>query len=176
VGYPGRGLAVKFGMSNLAGFSEDGYIVDQNCFAAYRYRGMRSDMNGCGWIAAYDLRHALGQSVGFEEVYRDMDAMFPVKVPGPTPVRILRRYLDRYIQYHFSAGHAAVLEVANKSRAGILRYREELEPHFVPFAAQPDGRFRFFNVADGLEDFTATMEDFMEGHCKRQSVRALTVD
>jgi hypothetical protein len=163
-------------MKNGAGFSEDGYIVDQNCFAAYRYRGMRSDINGCGWIAAYDLRHALGQPVGFEEVRRDMDAMFPIKIPGPTPVRVLRRYLDRHVRVRFSVGKAAVLEAAGRSRAGILRYREGAEPHFVAYTVQADGLCRFFNVADGLEDFTATMKDFLGGHCRRQVVRALTAD
>ena len=37
------------------GISPDGYIVDQDCFSSVRYRTMRADWNGCGWIAAYNL-------------------------------------------------------------------------------------------------------------------------
>ena len=40
---------------------------------------------------------------------------------------------------------------------------------------QPDGRFRFFNVADGLEDCVMSMEDFASGHLLRGTVIALTV-
>ena len=39
------------------GFSPDGYICDQDCFSSVRYRTMRADINGCGWIAAYNIRH-----------------------------------------------------------------------------------------------------------------------
>ena len=49
------------------------------------------------------------------------------------------------------------------------------EPHFISFVRQPDGRFRFFNVADGLEDSVMSMEDFAEGHLLHGTVIALTV-
>ena len=50
---------------------------------------------------------------------------------------------------------------ALRSRAGILRYTEEGAPHFISFLREGEA-FRFFNVNDGLEDFTCPMEDFFE--------------
>ena len=79
------------------GISPDGYIVDQDCFSSVRYRTMRADWNGCGWIAAYNLRHYLGHEVGWDEVRAEMDAMHTLRVPGPTLMRVMRGYLSRYV-------------------------------------------------------------------------------
>ena len=49
------------------GFSPDGFITDQDCFEDYEYRTIPASDNGCGWIAAYNIRHALGQDAAFEE-------------------------------------------------------------------------------------------------------------
>ena len=58
---------------------------------------MRADWNGCGWIAAYNLRHYLGHEVGWDEVRTEMDAMHTLRVPGPTLMRVMRGYLSRYV-------------------------------------------------------------------------------
>lgn len=46
------------------GFSADGYITNQDCFHSLRYRTMPADINGCGWIAACNLRRFLGHDDG----------------------------------------------------------------------------------------------------------------
>lgn len=160
----------------MRAFSDDGYIIDQNAFADYPYRGMTSDVNGCGWVAAFNLRRAAGQEVPFDEVRREMNAMFPLQIPGPTPMRKLRRYLRRYISFRFTAGKRAALAAARESGAGILRYWEGRTPHFITFLRQPDGRFRFLNVSDGWEDRTDDMDHFFEKHCLRGYIRVLTIE
>ena len=157
----------------MRGFSHDGYIIDQDCFSGYRYRGMSSDINGCGWIAAYNLRRAAGQDADFDEVRREMNALYALQIPGPTPVRKLRRYLRRYLPCAFAVGMRRSLAAAERSDAGILRYWEERTPHFIAFVRQGDGLFRFFNVADGQEDILCPMDRFFAGHCRRGLVRAL---
>ena len=67
-------------------------------------------------------------------------------------------------------------QAAKESFAGIFRYQEGHEPHFISFVRQPDGQFRFFNVTDGLEDSVMSMEDFAAGHLLRGTVIALTAD
>ena len=156
------------------GFSKDGYITDQNHFSAYRYRGMASSWNGCGWVAAYDLRRAQGHDVDFETVHRDMNALFPFQIPGPTPVWKLRLYLSRHGKYRLTVGKKASLAVARQAPAGILRYWEGSTPHFITFVRQQDGRYRFFNVADRLEDFIMDMDAFFQGHCVRGLIRVIT--
>ena len=156
------------------GFSQDGYITDQDYLTAYKYRGMPSSWNGCGWVAAYDLRHAQGHDVDFEAVYRDMNALFPFQIPGPTPVWKLRLYLARHGKYRLAVGKKASMAAAAQAAAGILRYWEKETPHFVPFVRQTDGRYRFFNVADQLEDFVCPLEEFFRDHCVRGLVRVIT--
>lgn len=156
------------------GFTADGYILDQDCFEGYIYRGISSAINGCGWIAAYDFLHGLGQSVDFQQVHREMNAYFPRQIPGPTPVRVLRRYLRRWGQFPFHWGRRSSLKAAAESRAGILRYWEGKEPHFVAYVRADGDRFRFFNVCDGQEEIFLSMGEFFRTHCVRGLVRAIT--
>ena len=158
------------------GFSSDGYITDQDCFSSVRYRTMPADNNGCGFIAAYNIRHALGHAVEWDDVLAELDAMHTLRIPGPTLMRVMREYLDKYVPgWVETVGRDEALAAAGQRRAGIFRYKEGNIPHFVSFVRQDDGRYRFFNVDDGLEDFIAPMEQFGREHLLRGTVIALTV-
>ena len=158
------------------GISPDGYITDQDCFSSVRYRTIRADYNGCGWIAAYNLRHFLGHAVHWDEVRAEMDAMHSLRVPGPTLMRVMRGYLGKYVPgYRETAGREEALATAEESLAGIFRYREGDVPHFICYLRQEDGQFRFFNVDDGLEDCVMPMERFGREHFLRGNVIALTI-
>lgn len=159
-----------------AGFSREGYIVDQDCFSSYRYRTMPANINGCGWIAAYNLRRFLGHAVTYDEVRRELDEMHFLRVPGPTLMCVMRKYLSRHVPEHReTVGREEALQAARESRAGIFRYREDHVPHFVSYIRQEDGSFRFFNMADDLEDCVMTMEEFIQEHAATGTVIALTV-
>lgn len=156
------------------GFAPDGYILDQDCFESYIYRGISSAINGCGWIAAYNFLRGMERDVDFREVHREMNAYFPRQIPGPTPVRVLRRYLRRWGRFPFHWGRKKSLRAAENSRAGILRYWEGKEPHFVAFVRADGERVRFFNVCDGQEELFLSMREFFKTHCIRGLVRAIT--
>ena len=154
----------------MRGFSGDGYIIDQNALTDYPYRGMTSDVNGCGWVAAYNLRRAMGQDA------EGNNALVISEHPGPTPMRKLRRYLKRYLRFRFVPGKRAALAAAESSAAGILRYWEGRTPHFITFIRRPDGRYRFLNVSDGREDFIAPMDEFFRRRCRMGWIRVLTAE
>ena len=186
------------------GLSADGYITDQDCFSSVRYRGMPASLNGCGWVAAYNLRHYLGHKVEWDDVRRELDSMHSLLFPGPTLMRVMREYLARYVPgFVETEGREAATAAASVSRAGLFRYTEGREPHFVCFI-RVDGReshsnlpessdrnpekqagphsseslnlYRFFNVTDDLEDGCLTMAQFAEEHLLRGTVIALTVE
>ena len=158
------------------GISEDGYLIDQDCFSSVSYRTISADKNGCGFLAAYNLRHALGHRVEWDDVRTELDAMHKLRVPGPTLMSVMRTYLNRYVPgWIETVGRENALDAAGASRAGIFRYREEFVPHFVCFVRQPDGQYRFFNVNEGLEDFVMSMRQFGDEHFQRGPVIALTV-
>ena len=159
-----------------AAFSEDGYIIDQDCFHEYRYRTMRADINSCGWIAAYNIRHFLGQNAAWDDVRREMEEMHVLNIPGPTHMRVMRQYLNKYIpDVRVTAGREQALEAATASTAGIFRYREENIPHFISYIRREDGTFRFFNVATDQEDILIPMEQFGREHLQGGRVIVLTV-
>ena len=158
------------------GISSDGYIYDQDCFSSVRYRTMPADWNGCGWIAAYNLRHALGHTVFWDDVRKEMDDMHTLRIPGPTLMRVMRQYLERYVPgYRETAGRIDASSAAENSSAGIFRYTEGNVPHFICFVRQADNRFRFFNVNDDMDECILPMRQFAEEHFLRGTVIALTV-
>ena len=156
------------------GWTADGYIKDQDYLYCYTYRTLPASGNGCGPVAAFDLRRHEGHEVAFSEVLAEMDAMHRRNVPGPTTMRVMRGYLTRYLPgWREAHGRAAAIAAAERSRMGLLRYHEETVPHFIPYFRVGDRRFRFFNVNDGLEDFTATWTDFAAGHLRGGSVKLI---
>ena len=153
------------------GFSEDGYIVDQDCFHTLRYRTMPANINGCGWIAAFNLLRALGRGRPYPEILRELEGMHLWNVPGPTLMNVMRAFLRTYAPEAVeTVGRKEALAAAENSRAGIFRYREGREPHFISYIREADGLFRFFNVADGLEDARMTMADFGRDHLRGGTV------
>ncbi len=158
------------------GFSPDGYITDQDCFSTFRYRTIPANYNGCGWIAAYNLQKCLGHETGDDGVRRELDEMHFLRVPGPTLMCVMRKYLSRHVPEHReTVGREEALQAARESRAGIFRYREDHVPHFVSYIRQEDGSFPFFNMADDLEDCVMTMEEFIQEHAATGTVIVLTV-
>ena len=152
------------------GFSADGYIIDQDCFSSVRYRTMPASINGCGWIAAFDLLHFLSGEKDWDSVRRALDEGHRIRMPGPTMLPVMRSYLLSQIpELQEVRGREAALAEASRSRAGIFRYREEKTPHFVFYCRRENG-FRFMNVADGLEDAVMPMEKFGEEHLKGRLV------
>ena len=174
--YGERAYSVYLGYRVSGGFTEDGYIRDQDFFSSVRYRGMRADINGCGWIAAYNLRHFLSHQAGWEEVLEEMDRMHTLRVPGPTLMRIMREYLREHVPEAAEiGGRIEAVRAAENSRAGIFRYQEGQEPHFIMFYRSGPNRFRFFNVTDGLEDYETDMEQFAAEHFRHGNVIAFTI-
>lgn len=163
---------------HLEGMSSDGYITCQNFFGAFPYRTVTSDRNGCGWIAAFNLRRALGEELDFNEVREEMDTLHTWRFPGPTLMKNMRHYLSKYVPgYELTTGKTAATKAAAASRAGIFRYTESGVPHFVCFIRQNDGNFRFLNVDDtpNGDDFIESMEDFAKKHFRVGTVTAITV-
>ena len=159
------------------GFSPDGYIIDQDCFFDFRYRTIPANFNGCGWIAAYNLRRFLGHAVNYDEVRQELDAMHFLRIPGPTLMCVMRKYLSRHVpQYKETVGREAAAAAVWQSRAGIFRYREGHEPHFASYLHLAEDEYRFFNLADGFEDCVLTLGQFFTDHAAPGTVIALTVD
>lgn len=154
-------------------WTEDGYLKNQDALSAYTYRSIPANHNSCGPVAAYDLRRHEGHDVRFDDVLAEMDGMHLLRVPGPTFLYVMRRYLHKYLPgFHEARGRDAALDAMARSHMGILRYHEQRVPHFVAYF-RADGGFRFFNVDDVTEDGVMSAAAFGEGHLRGGSVRLL---
>ncbi len=154
-------------------WTEDGYLKDQDALSSYTYRSIPACHNSCGPVAAFNLRHYAGHDARFPEVLEEMDRMHLFRIPGPTHTRVMRRYCSKYLpELKEVEGREEAVAAAAASKMGVLRYHEEMVPHFVAYC-RSDGGFRFFNVNDGGEDITLTMAEFAEGHLRGGSVRLM---
>lgn len=142
--------------------SPDGYVKDQDYTDDILYGVYPSSYNGCGWIASYNMLHALSLADNPEEQFARMVEILPYKGRRGTPFPTLWQFFRRAglpVSRHY--GTAQILLKYKDAPCGILRYAEEGVPHYITFVRTGPGRYRFFNVADGLEDFETDMETFI---------------
>ena len=154
-------------------WTEDGYLKDQDALTEMTYRTIPACYNGCGPLAAFDLRKAAEQDPEIGDVFREMDSMHLLCLPGPTFMYVMRRYFRKYLPgFKEIEGRENALRAAENSRMGMYRYHEQRVPHFVAYYRTEEG-FRFFNVSDGKEDVIMSMEEFAEEHLLEGPVRLL---
>lgn len=149
-------------MQNNRAYSESGHIVDQARLTDVRYGCKTSDVNGCGWIAAYNFLRCMGARVPQQTVLAEMarHALFRGLL-GTSPFRVLR-YLKRSgfpMRSCFGVKRAA--ERAQAARAGVLLYRHSGGWHFVAFERADGGRLHFYNAIAGAPDHIERMDSFL---------------
>ena len=156
-------------------YSADGYIVDQAQVTDIRYGVFTSDINGCGWIAAFNFLKALGHAVNEKELADELIRHTIFRGLVGTDLFRLKRMLKRHgykTRLVFRWNKKARLP--EETRAGVIYYCHKDGFHFVTFsrieAVEParDGagepRFRFFNGIGGKGNHFDTMRNFLTVH------------
>ena len=97
--------------------TEDGYLKDQDYLKNFPYGRYPTSFNGCGWVAIYNVEHAIGQSIAAEAVYEVMRKMLPYDGTQGTPFpTMVRYYAERNIPvariYGSDSGGARVRRTA----------------------------------------------------------------
>lgn len=148
-------------------FSPDGYIISQNSTADVPYGRLRSSVNGCGWIAAYNFIKAMGGAPDASTLplLLSENSVFGAFLgTGPRRLRDWLRHTGGY-PLADAFGRKKVLALAAGCRVGILLYRPKRYPlslHYATFTRLPEGNFRFFNAADGNPDHRMAFDDFLK--------------
>ncbi len=151
-------------------FSKDGYIIDQARVTDIRYGALTSDINGCGWIAAYNFLKRMGQTVDGKTIADELIRYTLFRGLVGTDLFRLRRYIRRHgyrmpIQWHWNKK----ARLPEGTSAGVIWYCHKDGFHFVTFyaddaiAPKEDGeaRFRFLNGHAGKESHIDTMRGFL---------------
>ena len=156
-------------------YSDDGYIVDQARLTNIRYGALTSDINGCGWIAAFNFFRTQGRPENEQSLADELIKYTLFRGLAGTDLFRLRRLLRRRgypTRIAFRWNKKARLPMGTD--AGIIYYVHKDGPHFVTFsrlqAVEPardetgETRFRFFNGIGGKGNHFDTMRGFLGAH------------
>ena len=156
-------------------YSPDGYIVDQARLKEIRYGVFTSDINGCGWIAAFNFLKTQGQTVQQQALADELIRYTVFRGLAGTDLFRLKRALRRHgyrTKLTFRTNKKARLP--ETTDAGVIYYIHKDGPHFVTFSrlqrVEPErdeageARFRFFNGIGGKNDHFDTLRGFLTKH------------
>lgn len=151
----------------IEALSKDGFIIDQALTKGLNYGKLSSDINGCGWIAIYNMMHALNIETSYQDVYHMMNDILIYHGYLGTPMKTMKAFLDKSeLTYQIVRGKKKALIRALMSEVGIIRYFEGKELHFVTYQRKDNGQYRFFNAIGGEDNHLLTMNDFFTQHCR----------
>jgi hypothetical protein len=151
-------------------YSKDGFIIDQARLTNIRYGVFTSDINGCGWIAAYNFLKRMGEDADEKTLADGLVRYTLFRGLIGTDLFRLRRFLKRRgyrMPIRFDWNKKARLPEGTS--AGVIWYCHKDGFHFVTFYADEaiaplaDGekRFRFLNGHAGKENHLDTMRGFL---------------
>ena len=154
-------------------YSVDGYIVDQARLTTVKYGALMSDINGCGWIAAFNLLKHFEQEHEEQALANELIRHSIFRGLMGTDLFRLRRFVKRHgyrMPIVFRWNKKARLPEGTS--AGIIYYCHKDGFHFVTFYADeslpPDAlgeaRFRFLNGIGGKGNHFDTMRGFLTTH------------
>ena len=151
----------------IEALSKDGFIIDQTLTKGLDYGRLSSDINGCGWIAMYNMMHALMLKTSYQDVYQKMNDILIYHGYLGTPMKTMKAFLDKSeLSYQIVKGKKNALRSALISEVGIIRYFEGNELHFVTYQRKDNDQYRFFNAISGKHDHLLSMNDFFTQHCR----------
>lgn len=175
--------------------TQDGYLVRQEEISHVPYGETTTAATGCGWMAAYNVLHALGSTTTWRQVHAALDSFHWLGGRiGTGPLR-LARFLRKELLLLPSATTEAgdAKQPALQLRMRLMRVNKQGKDtrgmaggavqagmflfligwrmaHYVTFApAHPlidDGQFYFYNVRPGQDVQTATMGEFLSANGK----------
>lgn len=156
-------------------YSPDGYLVDQAQVTDIRYGALMSDINGCGWIAAFNFLKTQGNTVNAKALADELIRFSILRGLAGTDLFRLKRMLRRHgypTRLVFRQNKQARLPEGTD--AGVIYYVHKDGPHFVTFSRiQPvepawdeagETRFRLFNGIGGKSNHFDTMRGFLTAH------------
>lgn len=146
--------------------SSDGFIINQSCACDAPYGKYMSAHNGCGWMAAYNVLHAL---CGCDDWQAVQDALAVGLHYGGrlgTGPRRLRRYLtQRGLHTKTAFTTYGILKKSALCKAGILLCFTPYGAHYIAFLpTQTAKTYRFFNAEYGNEHHVQTLPQFCKAH------------
>ena len=132
---------LKFGKKDP--IAKDGFIEDQDSFKDLNYGCKTSDYNGCGWVAGWNVMHALGKDVDKAELIRDLEPGTLLCGVAGTKPNFIKQYLQKlgYNVQQYTKPH--VCDKANPEQGVIYYMRKNITngAHYVCFTKAGKNKF-----------------------------------
>lgn len=156
--------------------STDGYIIDQRQTRSIPFGAVTSDQNGCGWIAIYNLLHALGRDPDPDKLIETLEKTLLFHgVLGLNLFALIWELKKQKLPLCFAVRPFHAQQLAEQCPAGIILYFTGRRNHFVAFRREAQGRLRFFGAVPGLSHHEATMAEFYWDYVKFPLAVTITV-
>ena len=148
--------------------SSDGFIVNQSCACDAPYGKYASAHNGCGWMAAYNVLHALRGQNDWQAVCDALHGGLHFGGRLGTGPRRMQRYLASFgLCAKMGFTSYGILKKSAQCKAGILLYFTPHGAHYVAFLpTQTAKTYRFFNAESGNENHLQTLPQFCKTQCQ----------
>lgn len=157
--------------------SPEGFIIDQARVTDVRFGCRTSNVNGCGWIATYNLLRALGDPVSPGTVASALEKhTLLFGLLGTNPLGVRRELRRRGYPMQTALGRKRAVLACAQAVAGILVYRHSGGWHFVAFVRRESGLLRFYNAVAGACAYERTMEAFLREQNRAKVVWLLYLD
>lgn len=152
-------------------------MINQPLLTDIKYGRLPSSVNGCGWMAAYNLFRVFGINKSPQAVHDELEKGLKYNGYMGTGPNRLFRYIKTLVQgAEISYSRRAIKRHVSGAKAGIVLYLEWMGAHYVTFSrVDDDGRFRFFNADVGNEMHVDTFENFRRKYCRLPVVCVITV-
>ena len=156
--------------------SSDGYIIDQRQTRNIPFGAMTSDKNGCGWIALYNLLHALGRDPDPEQIVTALEKTLLFHgVLGLNLFALVWALKKQKLPLHVALRAFHAQQLAEQCTAGIILYYTGRRNHFVAFRREDRDTLRFFGAVPGCRRHETTMTNFYWDYVKFPLAVTITV-
>lgn len=156
--------------------SADGFIIDQRQTHNIPFGAVTSDKNGCGWIAVYNLLHALGRDPDPEQIVTELEKTLLFHgVLGLNLFALIWELKKQKLPLRFAVRSFHAQQLSEQCTAGIVLYFTGKRNHFVAFRREDGGKLRFFGAVPGRRIHQATMAEFYWDYVKFPLAVTITV-
>ena len=145
-------------------FDKEGYIIYQGKMKSVRFGLLPSNINGCGWISAYNLSKMLGKEIPMEECAKGLNKLdISGKLLGQEVFTLFRWLRKKGLPVKFSfLSKSNGIKHMKSSRFGILLYTHKRGSHYTAYKNVGGGKLHFYNAIYGKENHIVTPEEFFK--------------
>ena len=145
------------------GFSEDGFIENQNRLSCIKYSARDFAYCGCGCIAYWNILFSRGRIIGIPRLASEMEKGCFFRGVFGTKALFMKRFMEKKGEKVELFSSPKDLLEAGAEEAIIAYYKKPRIAHYVAFTAKGENKngeklYRFYNVGGRL------MRKFGEGN------------